>query len=167
MTVETEITMKDFEAFRDFILRRGQGRTFVIYLVGGLFVGFFGMFAVRASHVPFHGPSFIGAVVLFCAFYVVYRRFALRRFRPSEGGPLIGKKTYTVTPDNFVEQSQFSKSEMSLRIVKSIIETNEHIFLMIDKHSAYIVPKRDFTDSVAQQTFLGPFLAAGIELKNA
>lgn len=102
-------------------------------------------------------PSVQTAVVctiVFIAFWAFLRwRFA-RALPAADRGSLLGRRETVLDENGIREQSAYHRHQSDWNGVLSVEETDEHVFLMIDRFAGYIVPKRAFPDSADLQEFV-------------
>jgi hypothetical protein len=151
--LEYEITRDDFWAFqRRAIVRRGW---WPLWLVLGLAVAILvaaavgaGLSAMRrtgdvvvaiGNGVVFLVPPALVAVGLYWLL-----RWSTKR-APAEGGAALGPKRLSITADRIREESGRGLVVEARTGAVEVVETRHHVFLFIDRVSAFVVPRRAFT----------------------
>jgi len=167
MEIQAEVTLEDFKAFRSSVLSRGQKRTFIVNLLIGVPIGVAVVFVTRMTGFRLHLPTLIGAGVAFAIVLLFYVHRAMRRQVPLADGTVLGKKTFVVSEGALVEEGQRSRSEIFLHAVKSLVETRHHFFVMVDRNTAYIVPKRHLQTEQDITSFRNFFTEAKIQTETA
>jgi hypothetical protein len=160
--VDTELTVKDYEAFFLIATRRafaGEGipkvqvrywLRFTLGFTAWIALGFLFLFF-------FHSSSLVQTFLLlaaYVAFYIFWRRHSRRVMSPEQGGILLGSHTFSLTSEGFEDQGTFSYSLTKWPAIRAIEETPEHLFVFIDKTAAHIVPKRCFPHPEDYDVFL-------------
>ena len=73
---------------------------------------------------------------------------------PSDKGNELGRRVFAVTPDGVRETTRYTQEYCLWKGVLDIAETRDHIFIFIDQHKAYVVPKSAFGHPDEVRTFV-------------
>lgn len=152
--IQFETQADDFLAFQRFVASSLQGRNkasgswILVCVCTGVVLGASGF--TESLHWPTAaalGSFFIG-VSLFVRWQLT------RASVPSEGGAILGRRRLTLDDRGVRDESTNHDAVTAWRGVLAIEETPTHVFLMIDRFAAYIVPKRAFQDAAQLGNFL-------------
>ena len=123
---------------------------FLYALLIGLAAGFF---ASRAG-VGLHFFSIlIGAAAGVFWLYTLVK-FQMRGLHPSPDGMIRTPQELQISPDGVRVRARHFELFYRWEAVKSIDETSEHIFIMVDRIAGFIVPKRVFASKTEPDEFL-------------
>jgi len=160
--VEFESTPSDVRAFQQFAVTKIRGftsRASLGFSWRSVAVGIpFGLILVildRTSTFEFHAPTALVCAAIFVGFWFFFRRRFSRALPPAAEGALLGPRRTTVDEAGIREKSAHSESYTDWQGVLSVEETEQHIFVMIDRFAGYSIPKRAFADATHLQEFLG------------
>jgi len=155
MSVDTEITVRDFRAFVAFVARQanpvlrffepvifGVGCAIVLNLLGALF------------QIEYDGLTML--ITLFASIFTVlfFISFRSRRMFPAPGGLVLGHKRVTLSAEGLRQSSEQHDSLFRWPLVRRLGETPHHIFIMLDRNAGVIVPKSAFATPADCQNFL-------------
>jgi hypothetical protein len=160
--VEFVATPGDVRAFQQFAVTKVRGFTSRASLgfswrpvALGVPVGIILVFLDRTSTFEFHAPTALVCAAIFVGFWSFFRRRFSRALPPAAEGALLGPRRTTVDEGGIREKSAHSESYTDWQGVLSVEETEQHIFVMIDRFAGYSIPKRAFADVKHLQEFLG------------
>jgi hypothetical protein len=152
--IQFETQADDFLAFQRFVASSLQGRNkagrwwILVCVCTGVVLGATGF--TESLHWP--------TAVALAAFFIVvwgWARWQLTRASvPSEGGAILCRRQITLDDIGVRDKSTNHDAVTTWRGVLAIEETPTHVFLMIDRFAAYIVPKRAFQDAAQLGGFL-------------
>lgn len=176
VVVETEVTLKDYRAYIRFVQRyarsggEAKSRSFLSWkfvmsaVAFGVLLGAIKIGAGLTMHWPSVALPFI---VLFPVFFLFHRQ-AQDRLNPRPGGCILGHHTFSFADNGVTIQSQHIHTHLEWSGVRSIQDDGEHLYLLIDTCTGYILPKRCFPSKTApdelQATvlkYVSPTLDAG------
>jgi len=159
MRFTTDLRPDDYRAFQRFLGRRVTflpptwprwvSRSLLVllwFLLGGVFLV---LFRFRALH----GPSFLIGFAVIGAIVVMTLYQVRRRLSPSENGAVLGGREYRLTEEGLHVTATDAESMRQWAGVRSLEETGEHFFLMVDRCAAYVIPKRSFGAPGDQDAF--------------
>ena len=155
MSVDTEITVKDFRAFAAFVGRqRYPLLRFAEPLLFGVSCGLILNLLGALFHVEYHGPTML--ITLFASIFtgLFCIGFRSRRMLPAEGGVVLGLKCVTIHADGLRQSSEHHDCLFRWSLVQRIGETRHHIFVMLDRNAGLIVPKSAFATPAECESFL-------------
>lgn len=69
-------------------------------------------------------------------------------------GSLLGDRTYYILKDGLKEISENNESLTKWQGIKKVTESEEGIYIFVDKIAAYIVPKRFFDTNEEMNSFI-------------
>lgn len=148
MRIEVDLTMEDFRAFTALIQRGGRRHGNKATRIRLALVWFGAVMLVAALHVVFGVDLQIDlfsagvTAVFLIALLIVIVRPARDRAMPVEGGTVLGHHTYELSDDGIRTFSKYTESLVRWGGVRGLQETPTHLFVMIDRNAALMVPKR-------------------------
>ena len=74
-------------------------------------------------------------------------------YTPLKQGGILGKHNYYVTENGLKETTKFTETFTQWEGMQSIEQTKNLLMLFLDKHMAYIIPKRYFKSEAECQAF--------------
>lgn len=156
MTVHTDITAGDWSAFVRFVARNvstgsggGLGRLLIAVGVGTV-VGV--MFSMTGAEL--HFVSLLVGAVGSAMWLIVVARLQARRMIPAADGYILGPRQVTLSDDGVRETSQLHESLFRWNGVRGARFTDQHVFLMMDKNAAILVPRRAFATDHEREGFV-------------
>lgn len=156
MEINIELKRKDYADFNKYhFLKKGlRKRVLTVIIVA------FAIPSALLINKPFEPLTFILAILasgfLFGTFYFgsMYIIMMFTRTFPSKDGSILGKKTFKITNDGLLEESENNINLQKWQGIKSIESNSNTIFIYVDKVAAYIIPKRFFKDLNEQNEFI-------------
>jgi hypothetical protein len=149
MKIEANITRKDYGEFNQYyFLKKGIiARNKWLFLLLFLFILFLRNIRNNFDILSFVKDIFID-IVLFLIFYkiLLYVVVKIAEKTSINNGAVIGKRTFTLTEEELIEESNVNRNYQKWSSILSLDENKNLIFLFIDNNVAYIIPKRDFKD---------------------
>lgn len=94
----------------------------------------------------------IAVIIIGCFVYFLAR--SLRPIWPDPDGPVLGSHVFELAGDGFRDMTTAYESRFAYAALRSIDTTSDHIFVLIDHASGYIVPRRSFASESACAEFL-------------
>ncbi len=158
MRVIVDLQLADFEALTKHVLAKpdaGARNNFGTVPKIGLWVCIVVVLVVLLQLGVLSRPTLLvalGGIVVFGAIFWLFFRQALSRSMPGDSGVILGSHTYEFTDDAIRDSSRNAESIVRWHAVRSIDETDDHIFVMVDRNAAFIVPKRDLPSESDQQS---------------
>jgi hypothetical protein len=146
MTIESNIELKDYQAFRMFLFSKSINKGFSKSLIIWLIVVFVGTILLNWQGYHLHIPTLIGSGIIFIAILAFSFATSFKTNIPWKDGVILGQKTVVISDEGIAETSDKYNMHLKWSVVKSIEETKDHIFLMIDNHMGNIIPKRDLKE---------------------
>ena len=155
MRVEVDLTLKDFRALGRAAVKRSKAlprrdttrwRRAIEQAAVAVIALVLTLVAAWSSNGEFgdHIPLGVATGLTFAIFVMYFAFDAQRRVSPSESGPTLGPRTFELTDEGIVETSRYQEFRMYWSGVHDLVETPEHIFLLVDRCGGFIVPKRFF-----------------------
>jgi hypothetical protein len=161
IVINAQLTLDDWRALQAAATARlarsetvGRQWLRIVGLIGvaaAVFVAmtFFGSLA-GAVHLP---SLALGVLLVFVATAVNWR-IANKRMAPLPGGTFLGSCTYTVSEDGLRATRSGSHSFTSWPSVVEITRADAHLFVWIDRLSAYVVPARALPETVTPEALI-------------
>lgn len=174
MQVDTELTQDDYRAFVNFVCKPPRHLSVLSLAIWSVLWCGFGLMLLLAAQLVVR-PAFhtskdsellivVGICALLCAGIVFVQRRLRTRALPSRGGVVLGRRTYRLTDEGFHEAGAGNESLTRWSAVQDVKETDQHLFVMLDRTVGYIVPKHSFasrdTADEFKRTILDRRLAA-------
>jgi hypothetical protein len=153
MRVEVDINIEDFRALCKAIWSRARrnrsspGRRGTLYGLAWIGLVLYYLVVYRAVDGPLGEHFLFGGLLLLpivAPFVYNYTPHARRKVEPLESGDILGPKSYELTDDGVAQVARYTESSTRWAGVSSVADTPEHLFLFVDRCSAYILPKRCF-----------------------
>ncbi len=150
MTINTEITQKDWKAFGRFLIRRSRKRwtpgyyliCFGLVIATGLFLSTPG-----TDLASFFAGGAAGLIWLISASIT-------RQLGPTEDGTVLGPKQIEVTEEGIRWIGKYHESAFSWEAVRAVEVTDKHVFVLLERISGIIVPRRSFTSDAEREEFV-------------
>jgi hypothetical protein len=156
MTINTDITQKDWKAFVRYIVRRAQKRcmllSFLMIMIVGIVVASIVMFS--AAGIEFPPPSFFTGLVVGIIAQIAASWLVARQMRPAADGYILGPQEIEVTDAGFRVMSQRHESVFHWDGIRDAEVTAKHIFVMVDRNAGIIVPRRSFASDSEREEFV-------------
>ena len=152
MRIETEINMNDYQAFMQSIQKGsayGKNPTRkLLYIFGcslllGLGLAFATNFLGEGLHIPTLVATSMGVYGIL--YFLGVRQ--QRKLFPLKEGSILGPVSYQLDKDGIQSTSKYCDSRTKWTAVRSIKESELHIFLFIDTCAGFIFPKQSLTDN--------------------
>ena len=150
MTINIDITREDYWEFNKFVWfknRFGFKKIFVPASIIGL-----GVVIAISLNKPFDiGDIAILAILYYLVYFAIYGLYSILTYHslrqtvkkyPDKDGSILGRKEYTISEEGFREVTEASEMLTKWKGIQKVEETEKHIFIFIDKISAFIIPKR-------------------------
>jgi len=155
-TVSYEVELRDYRALMAYLCKpvvaksRQLGR--VLGVATAALAGLLGVLFVE-SVLSFLLGMLVLAVLLFVSMRIVTPR-AQREIEPIAGGFILCKHDMRLTAEGLETETPYQRRLTLWRGVIGVSESDDHVFLRVDRGAAYIVPKRAFTTREALTAFL-------------
>jgi len=95
----------------------------------------------------------VGAAIVVAAI-VLNWRLSLKRMMPAENGTFLGACTYELRDDGFRATRRGAHSFSSWSSVLDVTRADAHVFLWIDRFSAYVIPGRALPDGITIESLI-------------
>lgn len=156
MELKIDLNRKDFLEFNKYVLFRSRlKRTFIISTI---------FILLSILILNFNKPLdliLIGIeLIIFCIawsilLFILYQlNFQRIKKLPDTNGSILGQKTYILQDDGLKEITETSETLTKWNGIKKIIETEEYIYVFVDKIAAYVIPKRYFSEEKERIEFI-------------
>jgi len=160
--VEFVATAGDLRSFQQFAVTKVRGFTSRASLgfswrpiALGIPIGIVLVILAKTSTFELHVPTALVCAAIFVSFWLFFRWRFSRALPPVAEGSCLGPRRTTLDDGGIREKSAHSEHYTDWQGVLSVEETDQHIFVMIDRFAGYIIPKRAFADVTHSQEFLG------------
>jgi hypothetical protein len=161
MTVDYEITPDDVTAFVRRVVRTDAGfrRQYVAGFIIGPMMGLLVVVARGHSGLWSSLATVAAVTALFSGYYMYfYRKQLAGNVRRAYGansneGPL-GHRVMTIGPDGIQEVSDHATTSQKWSGIKKVEETDSAVYIFNAPASAFIIPKRAFSNGSALGEFL-------------
>jgi hypothetical protein len=104
-------------------------------------------------------PLFLGAPVYLVIFPLVRKRCISRQIgallREGDNTSVLGAHRVEATPEGFCQTNNSGLTQCKWNAIKKVAISDDHIFLYLSAVSAFIIPKKGFTDEIQLTAFLG------------
>ena len=156
MEIQVEITRRDYSNFALFYYyKKGIKKRLIIVLIAAFIIPL-----VMNIGKPFDLSFFLLQVciagIVFGTIYLGLGYIAVLQTGklPSEKGSVLGKKTFTITDEGLLEESDSNTNLQKWKSILSVESNKKAIFIFVDKIAAYVIPKRHFENDTEAEKFL-------------
>jgi hypothetical protein len=156
MTVQTDLSPADWSAFARFVIRRsGQkiGGRFGLWPIA-LGIGPIIGVGLRLTGLDLHGPSFGAGVITVVLWFIISSRLRMRSLVPSPDGYILGPRSVDVSDAGLRELSQKHDILFQWSAIRSLHDTGQHLFVMVDNNAAIFIPRRSFSGDAEREKFI-------------
>jgi predicted helicase len=160
MSIETEVTQEDYEAFVKHVAvscsTPSPGNTMAIFGVG-LFIGLCVSLTGLGRNVSTLAATVFGVLsgaLLMVVIIGGISRTQLRRMKPSDDGYVIGNQKLTLCEEGIRQMSRHHQMLMNWSCVRAVNTTDKHVFVMVDRIGGFILPKRSFSSDEQREQFV-------------
>ena len=149
----TTITYDDFKAFQKAAAQNSGiesgGKSFLKDMLIGCFFGLVGAILVNLFTLKLIGFNYPTAAItatitaitiISLSFFLTKRN--IKKMQPIANGSIIGEHEYTLTDNEIVDHKGNHKSSSTYDSILIIKETDNNLFIFIDKVAAYIINKK-------------------------
>lgn len=163
MSIETEVTQEDYEAFVRHVSATCAAQSpkkLLSTLMGwgiGLLFGFCIAFTQLGESPSTLAATFCGALLgaaMMVFLLVSFSRRQLRQMKPSDDGFVIGNQKLTLCEEGIRQTSRHHQMLMNWSNVRAVDTGDKHIFVMVDRISGFILPKRSFPSDKQLEQFV-------------
>jgi hypothetical protein len=106
---------------------------------------------LNAVHAPPHPGSLIAGVVIGVAGLWIRAKFDKRQSRPDPDGMVLGSRTYTFDRSGVRIERPHSSAFMDWSCCREVHIEGEHLFIWVDRVSAYMIPVRDLPSGMTPE----------------
>ncbi len=103
-------------------------------------------------------PLFLGAPLYLVMFPLLHKRSISRQLRAlwREGGnaSVLGDHRIEIMPDGICQTNNSGLTQRKWSAIEKVSISDDHVFLYLSAASAFIIPKRSFTDQAQLTAFL-------------
>lgn len=154
MEITADITIDDYKSFAQYVHRKSVRMPSNKLLAPlwhfanvFLWISFIFLFTLvlRMFGMPIDIPT---AVVSLVAYYIIsfwYQARLQNKTYLNDNGFILGPKCYVIDDNGILEKKDYFESRTQWPAIKSLEETQDHFFVMIDKSVGHIIPKRSFS----------------------
>jgi hypothetical protein len=143
--IEMDINLDDYRAYLRTVkkthLKTSPLLFFVYAAIGIIFVV---VYVVFDLHI--HLPTALVVVGLMVLIANVHLLVSQRKLYPEEDGVILGRQTLAIDDEGIRVRKEHYESFTQWSGVKSMQETRKHYFIMLDRITAHIIPRRSFSD---------------------
>lgn len=156
MEIKVNITKDDFVEFNKHVLFGKRRISWLIIASIGIIIWTY--LLNKDSQINFN--MIIIEVIVFSTiwyiFYKVSNVLLINRIKKmlDNDGSLLGDRTYYILKDGLKEISENNESLTKWQGIKKVTESEEGIYIFVDKIAAYIVPKRFFDTNEEMNSFI-------------
>jgi len=156
MSIQTDITQKDFRAFvRHVTMGTDGGRSMYRLLIGSaLVMGVFLGVSLAFDSVRLNVASLMAGLFGGVFWLMIFSRLQTRKMGPVTDGYILGPRTVSLTDDCVRERSQKHESIFRWLSIQSVVSAGDYIFVMVDRNAGIIVPCRAFASDAERDQFL-------------
>ena len=155
MKIETEMSRDDYRKLHRYNFYHFR-KTYLLYVAAFIIVLLLGW--------PWGEPFTIGELLvyvlstflIFLFLYGVFRvvQFIVQKFTRKTYSPILGKHTFEILDDAFVEKNITGTTRINYEVINHIANTKKHFFVYTTNGMALLIPKRAFPDVNQENQFL-------------
>lgn len=158
MQIQTDLTRADYDAFVRFISRKAmrakKGARWIIAIAAAAGATLVVSILIQLARRPLDLPSFAAGAVAFVLWFLIIARARVFRLGPAPGGLTLGPRTISVESDGLRLKSDRQSALYYWSTVRSVDLTEQHLFVVLDAHSAVIIPLRAFASISQREEFI-------------
>jgi len=158
MSIQTEITLQDWDAFCRFLARStiqaNRVKRFAVAMAVAAVVAALAGLALSRTNSGLDIISFVAGAAVLMVWLMIITRLRLFRLGPGPGGFILGNRTVSLEAEGLRQVSERSEALYRWPAVRSVAVTTQHIFAMVDANAGIIIPLRAFTSDVERDQFL-------------
>jgi hypothetical protein len=163
MSIKTEVTQKDYQAFVKHVARMVSAssgskivRLFISIAFGLALALALSLLKVAARPTFFWalicGALFGGLVLMSFVAYV--SRQQMQRMRPVDDWLIVGAHEVFLEEEGIRQRSRRHQSVYQWSLVRAVALTEQHMFVMVDRIAGIILPRRAFASEAEREQFL-------------
>jgi hypothetical protein len=125
---------------------KSGGKSFIKNVLIWMVIGFIGIIIVNYFKINVSSFSYSTAIVtavLVLGVVVFLTMLNMKKMRPLDSGTIIGEHEYELTDDKIIKTIGSHQSISPYDSILNLVETNDQIFLFIDKTAAYLINKNN------------------------
>ncbi|MFO1501858.1 MAG: YcxB family protein [Verrucomicrobiota bacterium] len=156
MTIQTELTRHDWSAFVRYVTqaRAREGKSRRLRWASSLGLGLIVGGGLALSGQGFDLLSFFAGVLAGVVWLMILSRLQMRMMGPSGQGYILGPRQVSLTEEGIGETSSLHQSLFRWSVVRSAAVAPQHVFVLVDRNAAIIVPRRAFASEVEREQFV-------------
>ena len=151
-TIHTNITHDDFAAFSRFVYR-SVPRSWTPLVVLWAII-FFVALGLTVAGLVSHVISFMVGFVFSALFVPVEMALRRRKLRPAADGYVLGPRTVSLSDTGIREESNRHESSFPWKTIQGVEVTDKHVFVMVDRIAAIIIPRTAFATDEERNQFV-------------
>jgi hypothetical protein len=158
---KVSVNRSDYTEYIKYVQRSLSAQTYSPFwknLVVWMVLGFICVMGVNLLNIRtnIHIPTAVFTLTLFLVLYAFYLTQYRKRMAPEEEGFVLGERTYFVDENGMKDIRPYHESATQWSGVVRIGETQNHVFLMLDKLAGHIIPTRTLSpaENEALRTFI-------------
>jgi hypothetical protein len=157
MTVQSNITPDDWRAFVRFTQQRVRGgvaeklKRWLVVLGVGVAFGL----VMALTNIPIDPLSLLVGVLATVSWLLILSRLQMRRTMPAADGIILGPHSITLDEDGVRDCGRLRESLVRWEAVRGAQLTSAHVFIVVDNHAAFIVPRNAFSSDAEREQFVG------------
>jgi hypothetical protein len=158
MNVKADITQDDWQMLVQHVLRglgkEGHGQKVLAAFGIGAGAGLVLFWVMPKLGFQFHSGSLLVGMLgtIFCI--NTLSKLRMKRLGPLLEGFVLGPRQVTVSDDGIKETTRLHESFFRWACVRSVDETAQHVFVMLDRNAGLILPKRAFSTDGDREQFV-------------
>lgn len=163
MSIKTEITQEDYTAFVKHVASTvsANSNDRLVRLFIGIGIGIGIGFALSLLHLSSH-PSTLAALLcgalagafILMVFISDISRRQMQRMRPADDGLIIGSQEVFLEDEGIRQRSDHHQSVFQWSVIRAVAVTEQHVFVMFDRISGIILPRRAFSSDADREQFV-------------
>ncbi len=150
--IKANVTREDYADFNTHLfIKRNLKKYIVLSIVMSLALPFL----ITSKSTPDYFDFMLAFIVYNLVFWLLmYNRLRKTKNIPMEGSPALGERKYIISDSEFICENEMVFSKIRWDGIKSVDISKKAIYLFVDTNQAFIIPRRTFSDLIAENEFV-------------
>lgn len=174
-SIKTELAQEDYDAFLKSVARSvssaNSGTVVTMCIASAIFLGI--TFALAISQWSSQATTLLAFIAgalggAFLATAAISHLLSLqsRGMKPTKDGFMFGPQETSLETEGIRTGSAYHRSIFLWPVVQAIVVTDQHVFVMVDRISGIILPKRAFSSGAELEQFVAEIEARSGKIRS-